>query len=334
MTKSTAFEKRASITLTPGNLCFGFLGVFCLLLLLRNASIAVESMERGLLLCAKTIIPSLFPFMVISEMIVSGGVFSVWIKRISKPLQKILRISEDGCCAVILGMLCGFPIGAKCTALAYQQGKIDHDEASRVLAFSNNPSSAFLITAVGGTLWKSTKLGTAFYLTSLTSLVIIGFLLAQIPKRKSAIPFRELSLARPAQKSSVSIFCDAIRSSLASVLTVCAYVVFFSAFLGALSHLPVITSLSPAAKAVLFCLFELSNGAEYAATVPSTLLGVCITAFAIGWSGLSVHCQILSVCEGSGISMRPYFFAKLLQSLLCPVLLGILLALCPAILTP
>lgn len=57
---------------TPGQLCFGFFALFCLFLILRNPDVAIEYITSGLRLCAVTVIPSLFPFLVLSELIVSG----------------------------------------------------------------------------------------------------------------------------------------------------------------------------------------------------------------------------------------------------------------------
>ncbi len=321
--------------LSQGQLLLGSFGIFCLFLILRNSEIAIEYMSRGLMLCAKTVIPSLFPFMVISELIISGGIANKLLKKICKPFCKLFRISADGCCAVLLGMLCGFPIGARCTVLSLEEGKISQEEAERILCFSNNPSSAFLISAVGGSLWGNSKFGVALYLTVLSASVITGILSAHIfkhaPHAKHTQKIEPLSA--PARSSS-RVFCDAVRSSVGSMLLVCAYVVFFSALVGTFRYLPVMNALPMSLQSFLFCLFELSGGVSQACALASPMTAALLCAFAVGWSGISVHCQILGICDGKPLSLRPYTLAKIFQALLCPLIFALILTLFPELLIP
>lgn len=320
--------------LTPGQFCFGLLSIFCLFLILRNSDTAIEYMNRGLRLCAKTVIPSLFPFMVISELIVSGGIGATVFRPIAPLLQRLFRIPEAGCCAVLLGMLCGFPVGAKCAMTAFDRGKLTRAEAERVLTFSNNPSSAFLINAVGVSLWGNRKFGVALYVTVLASQLLTGALFARLPLRQTSP--EEFAPPAPPQsrRTGAGFFTDAIRSACFSMLLVCAYVIFFSALVGTLSLLLDAIKLPAWIKASVFCIFELSGGMSAAASLSAPLSAALLCAFAAGWSGLSVHCQILSVCDGRGLRFRSYFLAKLLQSGLCVLLFGAILFAFPELTVP
>ena len=110
--------------------------------------------------------------------------------------------------------------------------------------------------------------------------------------------------------------------------------IFFSALIGTLNYVLSAFHLPDAVQAAVFCLFELSGGVSRASALGNSVLGALLCAFAAGWSGLSVHCQILSVCDGSGLSLRPYFAAKLLQGGLCVLLLALFLLFDPSILIP
>ena len=330
----TVRQRAGFRSLTPGQLCFGLFSIFCLLLILRNSDTAIDYMNRGLRLCAKTVIPSLFPFMVISELIVSGGVGEVVFRPFAPLFRRLFRIPEAGCCAVMLGMLCGFPVGARSAATALDQGRLTREEAERVLTFSNNPSSAFLINAVGVSLWGSRAFGVALYAVVLTSQLLTGLLFAHLPRRAEA--GAELPAPSPPvrARTGAAFFTGAVRSACAGMLLVCAYVIFFSALCGTLNLLLDALRLPAAAEAAVFCLFELSGGMSAAAALQTPLPAALLCAFAAGWSGLSVHCQILSVCDGRGLRFRSYFLAKLLQSLLCVLLLGGLLTACPGLMLP
>ena len=333
--RTSAVAKKKVSVVTPGQLCFGFFALFCLLLILRNSDIAIEYMSRGLLLCAKTVVPSLFPFMILSELIVSGGIGSVLPKRLLAPLRRLLGLPDAGCCAVLLGMLCGFPVGAKCALLSYEQGRLSKEETERVLTFSNNPSSAFLISAVGVSLWGNRRFGVALYATVLTVSLLTGILAGLLRKKDAEeSSASEIQAVVTPPLTGAKLFTESVKSATGSMLLVCAYVIFFSALMGTLNIVLSVFDLPHTVNAFLFCLFELSGGVSQASALGNTTVAALLCAFAAGWSGLSVHCQVLSVCDGKGFSFRPYFLAKLFQGILCALLFGILLKLFPTLMIP
>lgn len=331
-------KRQRSILRLPsaGQLTFGFFSLFCLLLLLRNAAVAVEYVNRGLLLCARSVIPSLFPFMVISEILVNGGTVNRLPRWLLAPIRSLLGLPDAGCCAVLLGLVCGFPVGAKCAVSAYENGALTKGQAERVVLISCTPSSAFLIGTVGGTMWENPRFGTALYATVIGVSLLTGIVANLLCKERSSLPEagKKAELPMMSRSRGAALFTEAIRSSTVSMLLVCAYVIFFSALLGTLHYVLAAFSTSPMTGAVLFCLFELSGGVSQAAGIGNAMWGAALTAFAVGWSGLSVHCQLLSVCDGKGLSFRAYFPVKLLQGFLCALLFLLLLHLFPTLLIP
>lgn len=320
---------------TPGQLCFGFFALFCLLLILRSPDVAIDYMTAGLRLCARTVIPSLFPFLVLSELIVSGGVGRLLLRPIARPLSRLFRLPSDGCCAMLLGLFCGFPVGARAAVNALDRGELSREEAECVICASTVPSSAFLLNAVGVSLHGSRPFGRALLAVTLASALLIGLLFARLPRgstaaRQPVSPFPPTH----AVKSGAQFFTDAIRQALTGMLTVSAYVVFFSAFCGTLTVLGNRLGLPETVRAAGFCLFELSGGVSAASAVTPPVASACLTAFAVGWSGLSVHCQVLSVCDGRGLRMRRYFLAKLLQGVLTAAGFAAVLCRMPSLLNP
>ena len=162
----------------------GMMTVFCLMLLLKNATMAAKCVERGLRLCAKTIIPSLFPFLVITELIALGGVTELLPDQWTKPLQHLLCLPRAGCVAVMMGMLCGFPAGAKCAVSALQRGLLSREECERTLGCSCLPSAAFVINAVGVSLCQSRAFGILLYAIAALSALLCGMLIKPHKKTK------------------------------------------------------------------------------------------------------------------------------------------------------
>ncbi len=311
----------------PAHVVLGLLGILALLLVIKNADVAIACMSKGISLCVRTVVPSLFPFMVISEIIVSSGATSIIGRPLRTPFRYLFGISENGSVPILLGILCGFPVGAKSAASLYKKGLIKRSEFERILAFCNTPSSAFLINAVGISMFYDKSLGIALYVTSIVSSLLVGLFFNIFKKRKedpvdsTEIEPTDTTKADPPAR----IFSNAITSSAASMLNVCAFVLFFSAFMGTLEYFLSAIQISDAAKAVIFSFFELTGGIKKASSL--TRGGALIAAFAAGWSGLSVHFQIMSLSYYEGVSFKPYFLSKAVQGILNILFIWICLSL-------
>lgn len=328
-------QNRSRHPLSAEQLLFGWFSLFCLLLIFKNGEIASEYIHRGLLLCARSVIPSLFPFMVLSELLIRGGMGERMIGKIATPLSRAFSLPSPAITAMLLGLVCGFPIGAKTVAEAYRQGSLSKRDAERALCISNNPSSAFVIGAVGRSLWDNARFGTVLYVGVILVSLLWGLVDAVWERKRTDSQAESVQGRYNIQPlKGAKLFTEAIRSATGGILSVCAYVVFFSALMGALSAIFTDLGAPQQLSPIAFSFFELSQGVSHAADAGSTLQAAILTAFACGWSGLSVHCQVISVCDGLDLSFRRYFFAKLAQALLCALGFGMLLRFFPTLLIP
>lgn len=291
---------------------FCLMSLFLLALFLKNSEIAGKAILSGLLLCVKTLIPSLFPLMVVSELLVESGLLQRVGKRLKRPVRALFGIEGDAACAVLLGFVCGFPVGTKCAVALRRKGALTEAEFSRVLACSNQPSSAFLIYTVGGAMLGSTRFGLALYLSTLLSAILIQLALRtkQTDKARSSPP----ALAPPSP-SFPDALARAVTQSATAMLSICAFVVFFSALVESLSYLCVGASLSPIASTLLFSLFEMTGGVSHAALCSPSIAPI-LCALSVGWGGLSVHFQLLHLVGDLAFSKRTYFLTKLAQGVL------------------
>lgn len=309
---------------------FAFMCGACLILILYYSDCAIEYMRTGLLLCTKTVIPSLFPFMVISELIVSSGLGEFIGKMIRKICQLLFGISGVSACAVILGALCGFPIGAKTTVSLLDNKYIDKKETERLLCFCNNPSSAFLISAVGISLYSSKQVGLIFYITTLSTAVLIGMVLKWMYGGFTSNTIHTSTKSIPG----ISCFTSAVSGSAHGMLTVCAYVVFFSAVMGCLGHMLAELGCPSEICALLYGVVELSGGVSASAALGNGALSLCLSAFIMGWSGISVHCQIMSICHGKGLKFTSYVVSKLIHGILNSIVIYCIYIIAPQLFQP
>lgn len=309
---------------------FAVIASAAFLLFLIRSSVAINYMKKGLQLCAGAVIPSLFPFMIISELLIHSGVGQRVGRLLAKPTRFLFGISEAGACAFVLGAICGFPIGAKTLCSLYDRGEISDREFSRALTFCNNPGSAFVISAVGVSLLGSVELGVTLYGCVLLSAVIVGvferFVFGKVGSGLSESGRETLVFEK---RGAIEVFTSAIQSSAISMLTVCAYVVFFSSFVGCIGSLLAKIDVPQVVTAMIFGFFEISSGMGAAVEVGSPLMAVLLCAVGAGWSGLSVHFQIITICSGRGVSFKPFFIAKAAQGVICAALMWVALKIFP-----
>ncbi|MBQ7379526.1 MAG: hypothetical protein IJW70_07620 [Clostridia bacterium] len=304
---------------TPGQLGFSLLGAACILLLLFYSDSAVSAVQNGLDLCGKTVIPALFPFMVASELFVGSGGAAALGRLLARPMHGLLGVPGAAACPILLGTLCGFPTGARAMASLYDKGALTSRQCTRLLTFINNPSSAYMISAVGFSLLGSRRLGLMLYaislLCALITALITRFLLPDNDSAAQPIP-------QPVRLGA-DTFTSAVTGAAQSMLAVCAYVLFFSAVLGALQSACARLALSPMISALLYGMVEMSGGIARAARIEDPEKAAMLCAALSCWSGVSVMCQIMTVCHGRSFRFFPYVLAKLAQGLLAAALTGL-----------
>ncbi len=287
---------------------------------------AAAGAGEGLALCGNVIIPSLFPFFVLSTLVVDLG-FAARLGRALEPVMRpLFRLSGSCAAALALGFIGGYPVGARTALRLYDRGQCTKPEAERLLAFCNNSGPAFILGVVGTGIFGSGRVGLLLYLTHTAASLLVGLLFRfyggregkTAPPSSAPIEAVRLSAAFPA----------AVSRALTSTLSICAFVVFFSVLLRLLAHFGILF-----AAARLLGLFGIgeewarrlvAGALELTSGVASLRTGgagsVPAAAFMLGWAGLSVHCQVLSFLGESGLSPKTYLWGKLLHGALAAAL--------------
>ena len=297
---------------------------------------AMEGARSGLELCFNVIVPSLFPFFVLSSLVVELGMAAHLGRALEGVMRPLFRVGGGCAAAVAMGFIGGYPVGARTALQLYRQGQCSREEAERLLAFCNNSGPAFILGVVGAGVFGSGAVGLLLYLTHAAASLLVGLLFRFYGRDAPVRRGQRTSPTIRAVRLSAA-FTNGVTTALQSTLNICAFVVFFSVALRLLSAFGV---LSGAAKAL--ALFGL--GEEWAHRLVAGLLelssgvtslsgagtgGVSMAAFMLGWAGLSVHCQVLSFIGDSGLSVRTYLLGKLCHGLIAAALTAALTRLFP-----
>ncbi len=275
-------------------------------LLLFYETYTSEAIRATLALFIGRVLPPLFPYMVLSRVIVSLDLLSPFGHRMNLP--RLFRLPESAASVFLTGLLCGFPVGAAGTCTLYENGGIGRQDAGRLTALASNTSPAFLLGTVAA-LWNSRAYGVFLFAVQTVSALFLAFLAARLVPADTDIRHGKES-ASVRCGSFTEELCLAVSESASACLTVCAYIIFFRVLSVLFSQMiPVMTP-------VFSVLFEFSSGCADGAAVGG-YTGIFMTGFAVGSAGLSVMMQNYNFIGRYGIPTKVLWLTKVLQGLLC-----------------
>jgi len=280
-----------------------------------------ESTKRALLLCATTVIPSLFPFVVANEFFTWSGAAETLGIPLSGIMRRVFGLSGACASAILTGLVCGYPSGAACAFGLYLLGCCTADEAERCAAIASNAGPAFVIGGIGGAMLGDVRLGIVIWCSTVAVSLLAGVILKigrVLGGGKSV-----------ASKAGSEVFSPAaiISNSALIMLKICAFITVFGVAADAAGIFADLLGFEPATGALIRGVFELTSAADYAARCLPARQAAVIIAAIVGWSGLSVHMQTASLLP-KGLSLARYYFVKMLSApasaALCAILIWLL----------
>lgn len=279
----------------------GLGAIVCIGILILDSKTALSGAQEGIRLCLQTVIPSLFPFFVLSGIITNA--FFGYPGAAFSPLGKLFLLPEGAESILIPAFLGGYPVGARSVAEAYRHGQLDPEEAQRMLAFCNNPGPAFLF-GMGGVLFTDKRLPWVLWSIIIISSLAVARIFPVTQKRSVQL------MSKPSQESIIHI-------SLKAMSAVCGWVVLFRVVI-AFCNRWFLWLLPEWARVMVIGILEISNGCAALSGIAQEslrfLLAVCLFSF----GGLCVTMQTVSVTQG--LSKRYYLLGKSLQTLFSLVL--------------
>ena len=286
------------------------------------SSQVIASCRLGLRLCVELILPSLFPFFVISILLSRLGFPALLGRWLSPAAARLFHISGAGASAFLIGLCGGYPLGAAYIADMEASGTISTVEAERLLAFCNNSGPAFIIGVVGVGVFGSSGVGLLLYAVHFLAAVCTGLLFRGRGKVSSSLP----ESAPPALPLARAL-PEAVHQAVGSVLSVCGFVVCFTVFTGLLDangffsfaagRLASITGRElPWCRALLCGLLELGSGAGAMQGLAPSPVNLALAAGLLSWGGLSVQLQTLAVLSESEMKGALHLAGRLISACL------------------
>lgn len=319
-----------------------FICVFIILLLTFSKTNLIAS-KNGLILWATCIVPSLFPFFVATELLNSTNI-PTYIGRIfSKFMRPLFNVPGEGAYAFIMGIICGYPTGAKIVSNFYNNNIFTKTEAERLLAFTNNSGPLFIVGTVGASFFGNTEIGFLLLFTHLLSSIIVGIFFGLISRYMDFRKFKTRNFTNLETKRAKKIYgmnnlgellSNGINSAISTLFIIGGFVILFSVIISIFNATNISTYISNIlgisnhyTASMLSGILELTNGLSLICSITTKKLStnIIISAFILGFGGICVLLQVFTICSKNKLSIKWYFIGKILQSLFAGILTFILL---------
>lgn len=273
-----------------------------MLLLILNSRTAIRGAYEGVELCIRTVVPSLFPFLVLS------GYLLPFISKLHIPwLAQLLNIPDGWESVFLLGCIGGYPIGTQCICQGYKSGTIERSAANSMLGFCTNCGPAFLFGVVGQ------MLGNMLDAVAVTAIMILSALLV------GALRTHERANPTIGPSMTPLPFPAVILSAIRSMGSICAWVVLGKLLLAYVQ--PLLDTALPADLSVLICgLLELTNGCIALPQLSNDTWRFTAACILTGFGGFCVAMQVSSLCADAGLDASVYLLQKGKQGFICAAL--------------
>lgn len=296
--------------------------------------------KKGITLWANNVVPSLFPFFVAVELLKRTNLIYFLSIKLDKYMKPIFNLPGVASFPFVMGLISGYPVGAKIVSDLYSNNLCTQKEAERMLAFTNNSGPLFIIGTVGCSFYSNTSIGILLLISHILSSICVGIILGIISRIKSAT---NKFTANSRQSASVNNFSSllqddikiadlggilgsAIVSAIKSILMIGGFVTIFSVILSILNNTKILTIISYFISNIfhinpdyivglLTGFLEFTNGLYKISTINNKMLSInlILSSFIIGFGGISVILQVLNIISKNKLSIKTYIFGKLLH---------------------
>lgn len=302
---------------------FTLISLYLIYLLLRYPALSLEYASTGLMLWFQKMIPTLLPFMILSGIMIRMNLTEKFVSFAHPFLHRLYGTSPNGSYTIVMGFLCGFPMGARIIGELYQTGRLDREESSRLLAFCNNIGPIYFLSFVVPSLTIDKLLLPFVIMYGIPLLygILIMRLLPSVQRALYKIGDVQFIPALPNNGTSTSstrnsacalpllaAIDDSVLSGLIGIAKLGGYMIFFN--LLNIAFVP-FHNLNETFLYLYNCLLEITSGIDHSSHYLYTSILILLP-----FGGLSCIAQTYSMIQHTDLSIRSYILHKIIQTIL------------------
>lgn len=279
-----------------------------LIIFIINIDIVIKSVLDSSILFFTKVFVSIFPFIILSDILIFYDYHIFLSRTIGKFISKIFNIDANGTIVIILSLLTSQPGNSIYIKNLLENGEIDNITANRLLTFTYFPSISFIVGAVGVSYFNSIKIGVILLLINYLYNFTIGIFL-----RKSTGVVNKIE-----KYESKSNLIETIKSSIMKAVNssfiILGNIIIFTILINLFKEY---VNISPTFNALISGFLELTNGINLVSELDISLkLKVALTSLILNFSGLSIIFQSVSILSNYKLNIKKILIIKLIFSLL------------------
>lgn len=313
---------------------------FCLLVyfIIRYPDAAFSASLDGLQLWLNVVCPALLPFFICVEILIGLGIVSFFGSAFKSVMRPVFRVPGEGSFGFFMSISSGYPVGARIITKLRQENLCTSIEGQRLLSLCSTSGPLFIIGAVATGIMSNPALGFFLALSHYLSAVTVGFLMRYYGKEKIIIksinhrnPIADMLDYRKKDGRGIGMLMgDAVKNGVNLILMIGGFIILFSVIAGMLKisgflsfisgllsrAVPFVTVTPDIVSGFLIGFLEVTNGAKACAALDIPLISkAMMVSFMIGFGGLSINAQVMSVISGTDLKFGIYFLVKLIQGI-------------------
>lgn len=298
--------------------------MICLLLtiiyfMITASNKVIESVNFSISIWKDNLFPTLFPFFVVSSLLLNYGFVDILGNLLSKPMNKLFHL--PGCCGFVLAisLVSGFPSGAKYTKDLVENNLITIKQAERLLTFTHYSNPLFILGMIGSILLNNQKLAYLIMIAHIVSGLLVGIIF----RKKNYYSCENMQKkSNKTSKTFGQLLTESIMSSLNTMFLLLGIVTIFLIISTIIKN---IVSLPPILSTIVSGIIEMTQGVKLASLMQtSELIKIIIITGIISFGGLSVHMQVLGIISEQKIRYKYFFLARIIHPILAMLLVSII----------
>lgn len=288
------------------------LSIFCAINYSKECS---KGVINGISFCVSVLIPSLFLFMIIASYISNSVISKIIGTPFERLATKLLNLPNGSSGVLILSLIGGYPIGARCIESLYLNNKLNEEQAKKLSLVAVSSGPGFVMNYVGEALLNSNKAGVILFVSQIIGFFTTALIIGRCVKIKDDSVVIK-------QEDSNGSFVDAVEKGCKSTVSMCAMVIVFSAIIEVINKVVISQPLS---CDVLSGILEVTTGCNRL----SLKYPLHIISAVIGFGGICVHAQVFSALKSVKINKGLFFLSRIIQGITSGFSTYILLILFP-----
>lgn len=296
-----------------------YLGLLIVVLfeMLFNSSLIIDSVSFSFSLCINNLFPSLFPFMILANILMEYGFVEICSEFLKPIMNKVFKTHENASFVLVLSIISGSPSNAKYVNELLNKNKITSYEAIKILLFTHFVNPLFILNTIGVLFLNNKKLGLIILISHYLGNIVVGILFRNYHKydkyQKININ-KALSTLKRKRKSFITILTNSIISSINTLLVI----------LGVITTCLIATTILDI-NPLLDGFLEITQGLKYISMSDLELIKkVVLTTFFISFGGFSIHAQSFSILTNQNIKYLPYLFARIIHGIISSIIVLLL----------